>query len=338
MKGFSALILCLFLFCPPVLARRIPCPVFFDKDSIVTDYYYMGQIIRYRVYYEGGEITHILGFEREGQPLFKEYYSDLVIDSIDHYNQTGLVPKKTKFLYSRFLKNRLGRQFSTIQNYNTRFKDESKDIIVKTEEFYEEGIKVEEVLFENGEMANIKRWGESGFTEIQDTAGLQEFKEEMGIVTEPKSLKIRSPKDVYAYLTQNSEIRDIYYRYIARYPKIKGDIIIKFDINPEGTVARAFVMKTNLKCRNIPTDFLGTVKNLKFPDNPDYGFTTVTFPFRFRKGAEGGIDGTGPRISKEALEAEKAARKELSVKRIKYGIFGFCAAIVLVGIIIGVSI
>ena len=66
-------------------------------------------------------------------------------------------------------------------------------------------------------------------------------------------------------------------------PKIKGKVVLSWDISDTGEVKTATIKSSALKNKTAEECIVATVKALKFPEAPQGTFANINFPFVFGK-------------------------------------------------------
>lgn len=109
--------------------------------------------------------------------------------------------------------------------------------------------------------------------------------------------------------THLTEIQACYQRELNRQPSLEGEVAVKFEIAPDGTVATVEVARTDMDQTSVPSCVCEVVGALEFPAPAGGGVVRVTYPFRFRSvaghtapGGEGD-DPVGPPLPPEPMAA-----------------------------------
>lgn len=81
-----------------------------------------------------------------------------------------------------------------------------------------------------------------------------------------------------------SRIRYYYEKELAKRPKLKGDLAVKFVISPAGKVSHAGLVSTTLGTPRLERAIVQAIRRWRFPMPGRVASTTVTAKFRFRPG------------------------------------------------------
>jgi TonB family protein len=104
--------------------------------------------------------------------------------------------------------------------------------------------------------------------------------------------------DVMAIVAGNRDaFRACYDKSAKTHPGIKGRFMLKFILNPDGTVksAESDVQKSEIRTPDLESCAVGVVKGLKFPPHKLGKESTVNYPFDFNpKGPPPKTDKKGP--------------------------------------------
>ncbi len=90
--------------------------------------------------------------------------------------------------------------------------------------------------------------------------------------------------DLRAIIAGNRDaFRACYEASLKKHPGIKGRFLLKFVVNPDGTVksAGADPTKSEIHASDLETCAVGVVKGLKFPPSKKGMESTVNYPFDF---------------------------------------------------------
>lgn len=93
--------------------------------------------------------------------------------------------------------------------------------------------------------------------------------------------------DIDAVIKQKlKRIRACYQRQLVDEPTLSGKLVVKFVIEPDGSVGRAQVKKesTTLSNDRVPACIVNTFKGMQFPPPKGGGIVIVTYPFIFAPG------------------------------------------------------
>jgi TonB family protein len=108
----------------------------------------------------------------------------------------------------------------------------------------------------------------------------------------------RNMDDVQAIVAGNRDaFRACYDRSLKTHPGIKGRFVLKFVVNPDGSVksAESDVTKSEIRTSDLESCAVGVVKGLKFPPNKKGMESTVNYPFDFNpKGPPPKTGAAGP--------------------------------------------
>lgn len=105
------------------------------------------------------------------------------------------------------------------------------------------------------------------------------------------------------------EIQACYQRELNRQPSLEGEVVVKFEISPDGTVAWVEVERTDMDHTSVPACVCEEMGRIEYPAPLGGGVVRVTYPFRFRSvaghsapGGEGD-DPVGPPLPPQAKAA-----------------------------------
>jgi Gram-negative bacterial TonB protein C-terminal len=90
--------------------------------------------------------------------------------------------------------------------------------------------------------------------------------------------------DVRAVVAGNRDLfRACYERSLKAHPGIKGAFVLKFVINPDGSLktAEADATKSEIHAEDLTTCAIGVLKGLKFAPSKKGMESTVNYPFDF---------------------------------------------------------
>ena len=94
----------------------------------------------------------------------------------------------------------------------------------------------------------------------------------------------RTLNDIRAVVASNRDsFRACYDRSLTAHPGIKGSFVLKFVVNPDGTVksAEADQSKSEIHASDLETCAIAALKGLKFPPSRKGMESTVSYPFDF---------------------------------------------------------
>ncbi|HEX9297381.1 MAG TPA: TonB family protein [Polyangiaceae bacterium] len=94
----------------------------------------------------------------------------------------------------------------------------------------------------------------------------------------------RTLDDIRAVVASNRDsFRACYDRSLKGHPGIKGTFVLKFVVNPDGTVksAEADQAKSQIHASDLDTCAIAALKGLKFPPSRKGMESTVSYPFDF---------------------------------------------------------
>jgi TonB family protein len=100
-----------------------------------------------------------------------------------------------------------------------------------------------------------------------------------GTPTAPRAFE---PDDVHrAMRAQNARIRGCYERALARRPSLAGRLLLRFTIEPDGTVKGAEVAESTLDDDALHGCLLEIARGLRFPSGDPEGSITLSYPLTF---------------------------------------------------------
>ena len=94
----------------------------------------------------------------------------------------------------------------------------------------------------------------------------------------------RAPEEVQAVvLKHNSSIQYCYERQLKRQPNLKGKVVVRFTITPQGTVKSVEVVSSNLGNRKVEQCMISRIRRWTDfgPIDPSFGDTTIRQVYAF---------------------------------------------------------
>lgn len=265
---------------PSAHALKVKCDTFAVNDSIVMDYYYNDEIVRYVAFYKSGEICQLQGYKKAKQPYFCKYYKDNVVDSIIYYDDKGRPDYKVRFQYTPARKALMGRQFNTRENLLSKYMGRTDDVTVKTIETYDYNTKTMELVHRNEKLVSLTVYDEIKPKKFNQPKTMDSVIQNKRMPFIEEDLTGRPPAEISECIKSNREMRDLVSRCLSRYNDTKGEIVVEFPVLRDGSVPGILILKSTFPCKNIGVELMNVFKNISFKNNPQYGTVTVTYPFQ----------------------------------------------------------
>jgi len=177
-------------------------------------------------------------------------------------------------------KERLGKYFNTREYIQSQYIGDTTDIAKKTITVYRYGGKYLEAAYRNEDMIKLEMWGYDGhktFTTKRQMDSVSRYYSPVGLDVD---LSGRPPSEIMSYIKSYSVIRDFYSKCLSYYKDTKGEVVVQFTIQRDGSVSEALLLKNSLPCKNLAIELINIFKNMQFSaDARKYGPVTVTYPF-----------------------------------------------------------